>query len=127
MADTSYNPGYAPYASWSVRQAPVPATVHNLPASISASSQVQSSLIVTEGFSLISAGVTASQAGVMSVQRYLGASGTVPQGAPVQVSLAAAIAANLDVLDGKPLRRLQIPVVRHRTLPTLRCCCRRVI
>jgi hypothetical protein len=110
MTDTSYNPSYAPYASWSVRQAPVPATVHNLPSSIAANGSVQSSLIVTEGFSLISAGITASQNGTLSIQRYQDAGGTVAQGAPVQVTLTAATAANLDVLDGKPFASFQITV-----------------
>jgi len=110
MTDTSYNPGYSPYANWSVRQAPVPAAVHNLPSSIAANSQVQSSLIATEGFSLISAGITASQAGVMSIQRYLDAGGTVTQGGAVQVSLTAATAANLDILDGKPFASLKLTV-----------------
>ena len=37
MTDTSYNPNFAPYPAWSVRQAPVPATVHNMPSSIAGS------------------------------------------------------------------------------------------
>jgi hypothetical protein len=102
MVDTSYNPGYAPYAQWSARQAPIPATTHNLPASVPASGSVQTSLIVTEGYSLISAGVTASQNGAMSIQRYLDAGGTVPQGGALSVALTANSSANLDILDGKP-------------------------
>ncbi|MBV8061634.1 MAG: hypothetical protein JO253_08950 [Alphaproteobacteria bacterium] len=102
MTDTSYNPGFAPYARWSVEQAPVPATTHNLPTSIAASGTVQTSLIVTEGFTLISAGLTSTQAGTLSIQRYLDAGGAVPQGAAVSVALTATSAANLDVLDGKP-------------------------
>jgi hypothetical protein len=102
MVDTSYNPGYAPYARWSAQQAPVPAATHNLPATVAASGSAQTSLIVTEGFTLISAGLTASQNGSMSIQRYLDVGGTVPQGAAVSVVLAANTAANLDVLDGKP-------------------------
>jgi hypothetical protein len=101
MADTSYNAGYAPYANWSIRQAPVPQSVHNVPASIAASSQVQSNLIATEGFSQIAVGVTASQAGTLSVQRYLDAGGTVVQGAALQTALVAGTAANLDIMDGK--------------------------
>ena len=102
MVDTSYNPGYAPFAQWSIRQAPVPASVHNLPTSIAANGSAQTSLIITEGFSLISAGITASQNGTLSIQRYLDAGGTVPQGAAVSVALAANTAANLDILNGKP-------------------------
>ncbi len=110
MTDTSYNPSYAPFANWSVRQAPVPATAHNLPASIAANGSAQTSLIVTEGFSLISAGITASQNGTMSIQRYLDAGGSVPQGAIVQVALTANAAANLDVLDGKPFASFKLTV-----------------
>lgn len=110
MVDTSYNSNFAPYANWMVRQAPVPQTVHNLPSSIAASSQVQSSLIATEGFSLIAAGITASQAGVMSIQRYLDAGGTVTQGPAVQVSLAAGVAANLDILDGLIFAAIKLTV-----------------
>lgn len=110
MPDTSYNSTYAPFANWMVRQAPVPATTHNLPSSVAASSQAQSSLIVTGGFSLISAGITASQAGTMSIQRYLDAGGTVTQGPAVQVALVANTAANLDILDGKPFASFKLTV-----------------
>lgn len=110
MVDTSYNQTFAPFANWATRQAPVPATVHNVPSSVAGSSSVQSSLIVTEGFSLISAGVTASQAGTMSIQRYLDAGGTVTQGAAVQVPLITSTAANLDVLDGKPFASFKLTI-----------------
>jgi hypothetical protein len=110
MVDTSYNPTYAPYALWSAQQAPVPATTHNLPSSIAANGSAQTSLIVTEGFSLISAGITASQNGAMSIQRYLDAGGTVPQGAALSVALTANVAANLDVLDGKPFASFTLTV-----------------
>lgn len=110
MTDTSYNPSFAPYAGWAVRQAPVPATVHNLPSTIAAGSQAQSSLIVTEGFALISAGVTSSQPGTMSVQRYLDAGGTVVQGAAIEVPLAANTPANLDVMDGRPFAALKLTI-----------------
>lgn len=110
MSDTSYNPSYAPFASWSARQAPVPAAVHNLPSSIAGNGSVQTSLIVTEGFSLISAGLTASQNGTLSIQRYLDAGGTVPQGAVVQAALVANTAGNLDVLDGKPFASFKLTV-----------------
>jgi hypothetical protein len=110
MTDTSYNQTYAPFAAWSVRQAPVPASVHNLPSSIAGNGSAQTSLIVTEGFSLISAGVTASQNGTLSIQRYLDAGGTVPQGPAAQVALMANTAANLDVLDGKPFASFMLKI-----------------
>ncbi|MDX2027720.1 MAG: hypothetical protein SFW62_03690 [Alphaproteobacteria bacterium] len=98
------------YANWSVRQAPVPSSVHNVPASVAGSGTAQSSLIVTGGFSLISAGVTASQNGSMSIQRYLDTGGTVLQGAAVQIALAANTPANLDVLDGKPFASFKLTI-----------------
>jgi len=110
MVDTSYNPDYAPFARTSEQQAPVPQSAHNLPASIAASGSAQTSLIVTEGFTLISAGITASQNGTLSIQRYLDAAGTVPQGAAVSVVITASTAANLDVLDGKPFASFKLTV-----------------
>ena len=108
--DTSYNPNFAPYVKWASPQAPVPASVHNLPGTIPASSNVQSSLILTEGFSLISVGITTSQAGTLSVQRYLDAGGTVVQGAASSVALSANVAANLDIMDGKPFASFMITI-----------------
>lgn len=110
MVDTSYNPSFTPFTNWAARQAPVPESVHNIPSSIAGSGSVQSSLIVTQGFSLISVGVTASQAGTMSVQRYLDAGGTVVQGTALQVPLVAGTAANLDVLDGKPFASFKLTI-----------------
>src|SRR5882762_9022304 len=110
MVDTSYNPDFAPYARAALPQAPVPAATHNLPASIAASSSVQSSLIVTEGFMVIAAGITTSQNGSMTVQRYLDAGGTVPQGSAISLTLTANTAANLNVLDGLPFASFQLTV-----------------
>lgn len=108
--ETSRNPGYAPFAQWSVPQAPVPQTVHNLPGTVAANSTVNTSLIKTDGYSLIAAGITLSQAGTMSIQRYLDDGGTQPQGALVTVPLIANSAANLDVLDGKPFASFMLNV-----------------
>lgn len=110
MADTSYNSDYAPFARTSLMQAPVPAATHNLPASIAANSSAQTSLIVTEGFMLISAGIKTTQAGTMSIQRYLDAGGTVPQGAAVSINLASNTFINLDITDGKPFASFQLTV-----------------
>jgi hypothetical protein len=108
--ETSYNANFAPYVKWASPQAPVPAGVHNLPGTIPANGNVLSSLILTEGFSLISVGITASQAGTLSVQRYLDAGGTVVQGAASQIALSAAVAGNLDIMDGKPFASFKITV-----------------
>lgn len=108
--DTSYNSGFAPYVKWAAPQAPVPASVHNLPGTVPASGNIQSSLILTEGFSLISIGITASQAGTLSIQRYLDAGGTVVQGAASQITLNANAPANLDIMDGKPFAAFSVTI-----------------
>ena len=110
MVDTSYNADYAPYARTSEQQAPVPQTTHNLPATIAGSGSATSSLIVTEGYTLISAGIKTTQAGTMSIQRYLDAGGTITQGATVSVPLIANTFANLDVMDGKPFASFTVTV-----------------
>lgn len=110
MSETSYRPDYAPYAIWSLRQSPVPTTMHNLVTSIATSGSIQSSLIVSEGFSLIAIGLTSTQAGTLSVQRYLDAGGAVTQGSAISVNLSAGIAANLDVMDGKAFASFKITV-----------------
>jgi hypothetical protein len=71
---------------------------------------VQSSLIATEGFSQIAVGVTASQAGTLSVQRYLDAGGTVVQGAALQIALVANASANLDIMDGKLFASFRVTI-----------------
>lgn len=108
--ETSRNASYAPYARWSVQQAPVPQTVHNLPGTIAASSAATTSLISADGFTLIAAGITMTQNGSMSIQRYLDDGGTQVQGAVLTVPVTANIAANLDVLDGKPFAAFTLTV-----------------
>lgn len=110
MPETSYSPSFTPYQNWSVRQAPVPTSTHNLAGSIAASGSIQSSLIVTAGFSQISVGLTSSNAGTLSVQRYLDAGGAVAQGVAIAVPLVANTPANLDVMDGKSFSSFKITV-----------------
>lgn len=100
--ETSRNPDYAPFSATFRQQAPVPQATHNLPSSIPASGLVQTNLIKSDGYTLISAGITTTQAGTMSIQRYLDDGGTQVEGAPATVPLVAGVPANLDVLDGQP-------------------------
>ena len=100
--ETSRNSDYVPLARLVVQQEMIPQTVHNLAGSISASGNISTSLVKTDGFTLISAGITATQGGTVSIQRYLDDGGTQIQGAAVSATLTANTPANLDVLDGKP-------------------------
>ncbi len=108
--ETSRTPDYAPFAQTFRQQAPVPQTTHNLPDAIAGNSSVSTSLIRADGYTLISAGLTATQAGSLSIQRYLDDGGTQPQGPALTVPIAAHTAANLDVLDGKPFASFVLTV-----------------
>ena len=108
--ETSRNSGFSPFPAWSTQQAPIPQTVHNLAGTVAANGSASTSLIKTDGYPLISAGITMNQNGSMSIQRYLDDGGTQPQGAPVNVQIVAGVAANLDVLDGKPFSAFTLTV-----------------
>ena len=59
----------------------VPASVHNLPSTISAGNHVTSNLILSDGMEIGAVGVTSTQGGMITVQRYLDDAGTIKQGA----------------------------------------------
>jgi hypothetical protein len=61
-----------------------------LATSILASGSVVSATLQMNGWQRFSIGLTSSQAGTLSVQRYLDIAATVPQGAAVTASLTAA-------------------------------------
>ena len=100
--ETSRNPDYASFAQTSREQAPIPQSVHNLPGTSAANSSVSTSLVKTDGFTLISAGITVTQNGTLSIQRYLDDGGVQIQGAAISIAVTANTPANLDILDGKP-------------------------
>jgi len=79
--------------------------------SIDASGNVQSAVIPSNGFLAFALGLTSSQTGQISIQRFLDAAGTIAQGAAITASLTAATAAVANVTnDGKPFASLQITV-----------------
>jgi hypothetical protein len=81
-------------------QSPIPAAVHGLPATIAASGNVTSNLIYSDGMQVAAIGVTSSQTGVITVQRYLDDAGTAKQGAALTANLTAATAQVLNITDG---------------------------
>jgi hypothetical protein len=107
---TSLGEAYTPVSAAPGLQYRVPASVHNLGTSVPASGNVQSSLIETDGWPKVAIGVTSTQAGQVSVQRYLDDAGTVPQGAAVTASLTANTAAVVNVTDGNPFAAIQITI-----------------
>lgn len=74
------------------------------PATIVASGNYISPVMPGDGFKVMSATVTSSQAGAISIQRYFDQAGTIPQGAPVSTTLVAATPAVVTVNDGLPYR-----------------------
>lgn len=88
----------------------VPATVHNLPATIAAGNHVTSNLIPSDGLQIGAVGVTSSQGGVVTVQRDLDDAGTVKQGAALTATLSAGVAQVLNITDGNPFASFTVDI-----------------
>jgi hypothetical protein len=100
---TQVNPGGA-------MQAIVPAATHGLPSTIAASGNITSNLIFTDGLQIGAVGVTSSQGGVISVQRYLDDAGLVKQGEPLTANLTGTIAQVLNITDGNPFASFTVNI-----------------
>ncbi len=85
-------------------------TLGAAPATIAASGSWNSNVAITDGYKAIAAGVTSSQAGTLSVQRYLDTAGLVAQGAPVSVALSAGVAAVVNCMDGVPCQSFKVTI-----------------
>jgi hypothetical protein len=72
------------------------------PATIAASGTYQSAIIINYNGPALVVGLTSSQAGVLSLQRYADLAGTIPVGAAITQNLTAATAASVGVNDGLP-------------------------
>lgn len=81
-----------------------------LPASVPASGSVISAPILSSGYSAFAVGVTSSQAGTVTVQRYLDTAATIPQGAPLTANLTAASAGVVNATDGAPFASFTVRV-----------------
>jgi hypothetical protein len=66
---------------------------------IPASGNFTSGVIPADGFANFAAGITSSQNGQLSIQRYMDTAGNIAQGSPLSVSLTAATAASLNNND----------------------------
>ena len=107
--DSEQNSGF-----WDIRAVgPVAQTIPTLetnPGTIAASGTWDSGVVLSDGFRVIGVGVTSSQAGNLSVQRYLDPAGTVAQGAGESAALSAGAPAVVNVTDGKPFAAFRITV-----------------
>ncbi|MCG5072275.1 hypothetical protein [Paraburkholderia tagetis] len=82
-----------------------------LNASVPASGNLPGNVIVSNGWKLFSVGLKSTQAGQISIQRFLDLAGTVPQGAAVTAALTAGTAAYATVgTDGLPFASVQVTV-----------------
>jgi hypothetical protein len=81
-------------------QALVPASVHGLVSTVPLSSSIISNLLFSDGMQLAAIGVTSTQAGAITVQRYLDDAGTIKQGAALTAALVANTAQVVNITDG---------------------------
>ena len=95
----------------------VPASVHGLPITIPAGSQVSTNLIVSEGYTLIGAGVISTQAGAIKVQPYLDEAGTMSQAQSTQAITANALAMVSNNANSQPFMAFQILVTNTGSAP----------
>lgn len=92
-------------------QCPMNAAQLGLNASVPATGSLPGSVIVSNGWKLFSVGLKSTQAGQISIQRFLDVAGTVPQGAAVTAALTANTAAFATVgTDGLPFASVQVTV-----------------
>ena len=84
-------------------------------ATIAASGLYQSGVIPSNGFKAIGIGVLSSQAGTITIQRYLDAAGLVPVGAPIAPTITAGTPQWATVNDGTPFRSFKFQISNSGT------------
>jgi hypothetical protein len=110
-ASTEENGGFIqPFAVGPVMQAlPIPQVA--TPGTIAASGTYDAGLMPSDGYKVLAIGATLSNAGTISVQRYIDVDGTVPQGAAVTVALTAGIPGILNINDGLPFAAFDVKII----------------
>jgi len=81
-----------------------------VPATIAGSGSWASGIMPANGAKALAASATLSQAGSLTIQRYIDAAGTVPIGMPVVAVLSATVANTVAVNDGLPFASWQVTV-----------------
>ena len=100
----------APYDVGAAEQCFVAAGVHGIAGPIAASGNVKSNVIRTLGWQKGGIGLVSTQAGQISIQRYLDQAGTILVGAAITQALTANTAASATWSDGLPCGSVQITV-----------------
>jgi hypothetical protein len=104
---------YEPVATGPVTQidlSAAPAQTGTIPTSIAESASFTTSLISADGFTGIAAGVELTQAGTISIQKFVDAGGVVPQGAAVSQALTANTPAAASTFAGPPFQTFTVTI-----------------
>lgn len=80
------------------------------PATIAAAGTWVSGVIPSDGYKALAVGATLSQAGSISIQRYLDVAGLIPVGAPITAALVASTPNAATVNDGVAYAAFQITI-----------------
>ncbi len=91
-------------------QCELSATDINLALSVAASGTSASNIILNGGFKSFAFATKSTEAGSISIQRYLDQAATIPQGAAITASLTANTDAVANNVDGKPFQSMIITV-----------------
>ncbi|CAJ0698803.1 hypothetical protein [Ralstonia holmesii] len=93
-------------------QMPLSAAQLGLNAQVPASGQLQSSVLLTNGWKYFALSLKSTQAGQISIQRFLDTAGTVPIGAAVTAALTANTQqwASIGTADSLPFMSYQVTV-----------------
>lgn len=106
----SHEEASSPHEQGESLQCFVAAAIHGLAAPVPISGNIKSAIVPTYGWQKGGVGLKSTQAGEISVQRYLDQAGNVPVGAAVTAALTANQAAAATWSDGLPFGSLQVTV-----------------
>jgi hypothetical protein len=82
-----------------------------LSASILAAQTIESNIVFTNGYKSLAIGLTSSQNGTLTIQRFLDQAGEIPQDlTPISISLTAGQADVLNLTDNKPFQSARITI-----------------
>lgn len=118
QVSTELNTQYwEPVAAGPVAQADISAWsgLGTVPTTIAAAGSWVSNVAPSDGFKAIAVAVLSSQAGAVSIQRYVDKAGTLPQGAPVSAAITAATPQVCNSNDGLPFQSFKITITNTGT------------
>ncbi len=91
-------------------QAFLPAAVHGIAASIPANGNIKSNVIPSNGWQKGAIGISSTEAGNLSAQRYVDQAGTIPIGAVITAAITANTPLAISWSDGLPYGSFQVTV-----------------